>query len=112
MPTLTALSFTPTGPNAHLALPRLHAHLAAGNDACVRFVTTQFVGRPTLRVLAPGTFAAYRDWRAGGGGGGPGGSAVGVGIGQVKVPSVVFDAGAVAWFEERVVLEVLGGTVP
>ena len=76
----------------------------AGNEAYARFIATQFVGRPTLCVLAPGTFSVYRDWRAGGAGSGGG-----VGIGQVKVPSVVFDAGVVAWFEERVVLEVGGG---
>ena len=61
MPTLTALSFIPTGPNAHLALPRLHAHFVAGIEAYARFVATQFVGCPTLRVLAPSMFAAYRD---------------------------------------------------
>ncbi|KAJ3035025.1 hypothetical protein HDU99_010639, partial [Rhizoclosmatium hyalinum] len=45
------------------------------------------LGRCILRVLCPGTFTAYRAWRA-----------ESVGVGQVKVPIIVRNLEAKAWF--------------
>jgi hypothetical protein len=89
-----------TGSNAHTALTHLYTLLAAGNEAYARFINTQFVGPPTMRLLRPGTFREYRQWKIGRIGGG------GSVMGQVKVPAVVLDSETVDWLEERVSGEV------
>ena len=101
LPSSLTLLFRQPGLKAHTALTHLHSHLAAVNEAYSRFFETRFVGRPTMRVLRPGTFHEYREWKIGRIGGG------GLGMGQVKVPAVVLDAETVDWLEERVSKEVM-----
>ena len=52
--------------------------------------------QPTIRIVKPGTFMEYRQWRVDG---------AGVGISQVKVPVVMQDSKAIEWMVERVVME-------
>ena len=51
------------------------------------------VGYPTVPIVQPGTFAAYRQWRA---------EKMNVGPGQVKIPIVLLDETSREWIMERV----------
>lgn len=85
------------GPNAHSALEELQSTLSDGNEAYKGFVATGHIGAPTIRVLAPGTFGSYREWKV---------QANGGGNGQIKVPTVLFDTETVDWLSKRVVHEI------
>lgn len=51
---------------------------------------------PTVRILKPGTFAEFRQWRA---------ENMNIGPGQVKVPVVLLDDASRKWILEMVVGE-------
>ena len=51
---------------------------------------------PSVRLLRPGTFAAFRQWKA---------ERMSIGPGQVKVPVILADEASRKWILERVVGE-------
>ncbi|KAI6151124.1 GH3 auxin-responsive promoter [Pisolithus tinctorius] len=84
------------GPNAKSARQKAFAALVATSDEHqIAFDTDEF-GLPTIRIVKPGTFTDYRRWR---------GETLNVGVGQIKLPSVLFDPKAQEWVAERVMLE-------
>ncbi|KIM36507.1 hypothetical protein M413DRAFT_287801 [Hebeloma cylindrosporum] len=56
-----------------------------------------YAGDPTIRVLKPGTFKEYRQWK---------GDTNGISAGQIKVPTMLTDAVTIDWLAQRVMLEV------
>lgn len=88
-------NFVP-GITAETAPTRLQTVLAARNETFAQSILKGSVGKPTVRVLAPGTFGSYRKWRIQTSKGG---------CGQMKVPSVIYDATVRDWFLARVVGE-------
>jgi hypothetical protein len=56
-----------------------------------------YAGDPTIRILKPGTFKEYRQWK---------GDTRGISSGQIKVPTMLTDSVTIDWLAERVVLEV------
>ena len=56
-----------------------------------------FAGDPTIRILKPGTFKEYRQWK---------GDTSGISSGQIKVPTMLTDPVTIDWLANRVVLEV------
>ena len=96
-PLLTQPNFCP-GPDAPSCIQQIQTILAERNEAYALCVKTKRVGAPTVRVVRPGTFREYRDWKIRK-------SGKGTGM-QVKVPVVVLDRETVDWLEERVVDEV------
>ncbi|KAF5387085.1 hypothetical protein D9615_001837 [Tricholomella constricta] len=93
---MVELNGTP-GPNAKSASSRLYDFLKSTNDTFAYFASRQLLGRPSIRLLAPGTFRRYREWKA---------SNDLVGGGQIKVPMITLDEKAVGWLLNRVVEEV------
>ena len=55
------------------------------------------IGDPTIRILKPGTFKEYRQWK---------GDTSGISSGQIKVPTMLTDPVTIDWLANRVVLEV------
>ena len=55
------------------------------------------IGMPTIRILAPRTFRAYREWKL---------EMTGHPMGQVKVPTTTVDPATKEWLAKRVILEV------
>ena len=49
---------------------------------------------PTIRIVKPGTFMEYRQWKS-----------ESKGLSQAKVPAVMSDPNALEWIAERVVRE-------
>ena len=58
---------------------------------------------PTIRVVAPRTFRAYREWRL---------ELTGRPMGQIKVPTTTVDVATKEWLAKRVILEVGLPSVP
>ena len=87
-----------TGPGAPSSIQQIQAILAERNEAYALCLKTKRVGVPTIRLVRPGTFQEYRDWKIRK-------SGKGTGM-QVKVPAVVLDKEIVDWLEEKVVDEV------
>lgn len=56
-----------------------------------------YAGDPTMRILKPGTFKEYRQWK---------GDTSGISSGQIKVPTMLTDPVAIDWLAKRVVVEV------
>jgi len=84
------------GPTADTALSLLQTHLANANKNYARYSSSNTIGKPTIRVVAPGTFRAYREWRI---------EVTKCGSGQVKVPVVVHDVETKEWLVGQVVEE-------
>ncbi|KAH7918154.1 hypothetical protein BV22DRAFT_1134818 [Leucogyrophana mollusca] len=84
-------------PNAHTALQQLHDNLYHANDNLQHALDDGRVGPPTVRILNPGTFREFREWKIG---------LANSGVGQMKVPVVLSDETAVRWVLERVVQEI------
>ena len=55
------------------------------------------IGMPTIRIVAPRTFRAYREWRL---------ELTGRPMGQIKVPATTVDVATREWLAKRVVSEV------
>jgi hypothetical protein len=56
-----------------------------------------YAGDPTIRILKPGTFKEYRQWK---------GDTNGISSGQIKVPAMLTDPVTIDWLVKRVMLEV------
>lgn len=55
------------------------------------------IGMPTIRIVAPRTFRAYREWRL---------ELTGHPMGQIKVPTTIVDVATREWLAKRVISEV------
>ena len=85
-------------PDHSSSLLHLRALLESGNEMYAHDLRLNALNPPTIRLVKPGTFREFREWKVGKAGKGTGM--------QVKVPAVVFDRGTVKWLEERVIEEV------
>ncbi|KAH7908601.1 GH3 auxin-responsive promoter [Hygrophoropsis aurantiaca] len=85
-------------PDAHLALHDVRDGLRRTNDNVDLNISKKTIGEPTIRVLKPGTFSEYRQWRL---------RIARTAAGQTKVPVLVTDEATKAWLKERVVHELL-----
>ncbi|KDR82100.1 hypothetical protein GALMADRAFT_221985 [Galerina marginata CBS 339.88] len=84
-----------TGP-AHLALAQVQDSLLL-HEGYRKFYDMGRIADPTIRVVAPGTFQAYRAWKI---------QTTGCAAGQVKVPTTIVDLATMEWLAKRVVYEV------
>ncbi|KAH7913708.1 GH3 auxin-responsive promoter [Hygrophoropsis aurantiaca] len=84
-------------PNAYPALHEVRDELRRINDNVDVCLRCKKIGEPTIRILEPGTFSEYRQWRAG----------IARAFGQIKVPVFVTDEATKEWLEERVMQELL-----
>ena len=84
------------GPNAHAARQKAFEALLSTNDDHQSEFDAGRLRQPTIRIVKPGTFSEYRQWR---------GERLNTGIGQIKVPVVMVDLASIEWMEERVVKE-------
>ncbi|KAG0708383.1 GH3 auxin-responsive promoter [Suillus ampliporus] len=91
------LAQDPGTTSRHLTKQRLSEALSSVNGRIGRCYDRGAVGMPTLRVVKPGTFAEYRQWR---------GEAAVIGTCQMKVPVVMSDPIAQEWIMNRVELEI------
>ncbi|KAH7903938.1 GH3 auxin-responsive promoter [Hygrophoropsis aurantiaca] len=85
-------------PNAHLALHEVLEELRRINHNVNLHFGNKAIGAPTIRVLKPGTFSEYRQWRLG---------IARTAAGQTKVPVFVVDEATKGWLKERVMCELL-----
>ena len=89
---------TDAGPGVNAQLTKqaaIEAFLAISSQHRVQID----IGRlraPTIRIVKPGTFMEYRQWKV---------DTRGVGISQVKLPVVMWDSNTLQWMAERVVRE-------
>ncbi|KAF5316404.1 hypothetical protein D9619_006899 [Psilocybe cf. subviscida] len=83
------------GPNAHFAAGKIQAHLYS-HAGYQKYTEDKFIANATLRVLAPGTFAAFRERKI---------NATGSAIGQIKIPCTITDLDTKEWLLKRVVHE-------
>ena len=86
----------PIGPNAHLAQEILSEGLAVANAKFQMVLEDAKVCIPSVRLLSPGTFAAFRQWKA---------EKMSIGPGQVKVPAVLVNEASRKWMLQSVVGE-------
>ncbi|KIK16197.1 hypothetical protein PISMIDRAFT_686591 [Pisolithus microcarpus 441] len=86
------------GANAATAPSSLHASLQNLNKNYRRDSLSGKIDVPVVRVLRPGTFGEFREWKIRTSGG--------AAVGRVKVPVVVWDEGSRVWLEGRVVCDV------
>lgn len=92
---LPAYHYAP-GPSPTSVSQQLHACLSRHNENYLRETQTGKVAPPVVRILRPGTFGEFRDWKV---------RVTGVAAGQIKVPLVVWDEELRNWLAERVVQE-------
>lgn len=85
------------GPKAKFAPSHLNDFLRSTNDTFAYFSSRQLLGTPTIRLLAPGSFRSYREWKV---------SNNALGSGQIKVPTITTDQEVVDWLLNRVVGEI------
>jgi len=85
-------------PDAHSALNEVRDELRRINDNVDVCLSSKTIGEPTIRILKPGTFSEYRQWRLG---------IAKTAPGQTKVPVFVTDEATKEWLEERVVHELI-----
>ena len=67
------------------------------NEGYTKYSDGGFIGDPTIRIVAPGTFKAYRQWKI---------ETSAFPSGQIKVPVTMADANTRDWVVQRVVSEV------
>jgi len=84
------------GPNANTARQKAFEVLLLTSDNHQRAFDTGRLRMPTIRIVKPGTFADYRQWR---------GEKLNTGVGQIKVPVVMVDPDSIEWLTDRVVAE-------
>ncbi|KIO12049.1 hypothetical protein M404DRAFT_962542 [Pisolithus tinctorius Marx 270] len=75
----------------------LHDELQKLNENYLRDSQSGKIGVPAVRVLRPGTFGDFREWKI---------RTNNIAAGQVKVPIVVWDDVNRAWLEERVMRDI------
>ncbi|KAF8959159.1 GH3 auxin-responsive promoter [Flammula alnicola] len=83
------------GSNSGSALTQLKEKMLTHGDY-KKYTDAGYIGDPTVRIVAPGTFKAYRDWKI---------KNTGFTPGQIKVPCTIVDAETSEWLIERVVME-------
>ncbi|KAI6033656.1 hypothetical protein BKA83DRAFT_4179267, partial [Pisolithus microcarpus] len=79
------------GANTITAPSAFHASLHHLNENYLRGSLSGKIGVPAVRVLRPGTFGDFREWKIRTSGG--------AAAGQVKAPVVVWDEGCRMWLE-------------
>ena len=87
---------TTIGPNAHQAPQKLFDALVAANNGHQRALELGHIRIPTIRIVKPGTFAEYRQWK---------GENANIAPGQIKVPLILLNPAVQEWILERVVQE-------
>ncbi|KAH7905159.1 GH3 auxin-responsive promoter [Hygrophoropsis aurantiaca] len=85
-------------PNAHLALHEVHDELRRINYDVNLHFSNKAIGETTIRILKPGSFSDYRQWRL---------DIARTAAGQTKVPVFVTDEVTKEWLKERVIHELL-----
>lgn len=85
------------GPKADEAPAQVLANLGTSNPNVLHGIGRQAMGRPTVRIVRPGTFCDFRRRKT---------EAAGGSAGQAKVPVVMWDAASQEWMFERVEREV------
>lgn len=85
------------GLNASNCPALLHDFLQKNNETYAVYVKRQMLGVPTIRLLAPGTFTVYREWKA---------STSPIGSGQIKVSTVIYSVEIRDWLLNHVVEEI------
>ncbi|KAH7909002.1 GH3 auxin-responsive promoter, partial [Hygrophoropsis aurantiaca] len=88
----------PLKPNAHSALHQVRDELRRINENVDLRLSDKTIGEPTIRILKPGSFSEYRQWRVG---------IARTAAGQTKVPVFVTDEATKEWLKERVIHELL-----
>ncbi|KAI5997067.1 GH3 auxin-responsive promoter [Pisolithus albus] len=86
------------GENAITAPSALHTSLQNLNENYFRDSLSGKIDVPAVRVLRPGTFGEFREWKIRTSGGAT--------VGQVKVPVVVWDEASRVWLQERAICDV------
>ncbi|KIJ93846.1 hypothetical protein K443DRAFT_111444 [Laccaria amethystina LaAM-08-1] len=84
------------GPDPDSA-PRKVQEVLLTNPGYKKFTDYGRIGMPTIRIVAPRTFRAYREWRL---------ELTGRPMGQIKVPTTTVDVATKEWLARRVILEV------
>ncbi|KAH7927991.1 hypothetical protein BV22DRAFT_1005817, partial [Leucogyrophana mollusca] len=84
------------GPNVHIARQKVTDHLRLAGYVLQNLIDQGVIGRPTIRILKPGTFAEFRQRKV---------ELTNSGAGQIKVPVVLSDEPTQKWLLERVVEE-------
>jgi GH3 auxin-responsive promoter len=95
-PHMHAYSLHSPGRNPAQALVIVQGKLQT-DAAYKNYCDDSYAGDPTIRILKPGTFKEYRQWK---------GDTRGISSGQIKVPTMITDSDTIDWLAERVVLEV------
>lgn len=85
------------GPRAKSASSCLFEYLKSTNEGFAYYASRNLIAPPTIRILTPGTFHCYREWKAGN---------HSVGGGQIKVPTITTDEKSVRWLLSKVIKEV------
>ncbi|KAH7907353.1 GH3 auxin-responsive promoter [Hygrophoropsis aurantiaca] len=85
-------------PSAHSALYEVRDELRRINENVDLRLSDETIGEPTIRILKPGSFSEYRQWRIG---------IARTAAGQTKVPVFVTDEATKEWLKERVMHELL-----
>ncbi|KAF8900298.1 GH3 auxin-responsive promoter [Gymnopilus junonius] len=83
------------GPDPQSALYKVEEALLK-NPGYKKYSEAGFIGKPTLRIVAPGTFTAYRNWKI---------QQTGFTVGQVKIPTTIIDVEIREWLAKRVFVE-------
>ncbi|KAH7905595.1 GH3 auxin-responsive promoter [Hygrophoropsis aurantiaca] len=85
------------GPAPELACGKLREVLCLSNQGVRETFNLGTLGNPTIRILQPGTFSDFRKWKV---------ALAETGVGQTKVPVVLWDPVVQQWMFERVIQEV------
>ncbi|KAI5985505.1 GH3 auxin-responsive promoter [Pisolithus albus] len=75
----------------------LHGQLQKHNENYLKDSRVGKIGIPCVRVVRPGTFGDFREWKV---------RTTGAASGQVKVPVVIWRDADRAWLEERVMYDI------
>ncbi|KAI5985503.1 GH3 auxin-responsive promoter-domain-containing protein [Pisolithus albus] len=85
------------GANISAAPAALHDHLQKNNENYLKDSRVGKIGVPCVRVVRPGTFGDYREWKV---------RTKGGASGQVKVPIVIWSETDREWLEARVAYDI------
>ncbi|KAI6141111.1 GH3 auxin-responsive promoter [Pisolithus tinctorius] len=85
------------GENISVVPDALHDQLQKHNENYLKDSRMGKIGVPCVRVVRPGTFGDFREWKV---------KTKGTASGQVKVPVVIWGEADRAWLEERVMYDI------
>ncbi|KAI6106200.1 GH3 auxin-responsive promoter [Pisolithus croceorrhizus] len=85
------------GTNISAVPAALHEQLQKNNENYLKDSRVGKIGVPCVRVVRPGTFGDFREWKV---------RTKGAASGQVKVPVVIWGDTDRAWLEERVMYDI------